>query len=50
MARKALTAAGIWFEVEEGDEEEGTMIRTRLEDLERALEVVEEAFGEEGPN
>jgi hypothetical protein len=50
VARKALTAAGIWFEVEEGDEEEGTMIRTRLEDLERALEVVEEAFGEEGPN
>jgi hypothetical protein len=50
VARKALTDAGIWFEVDEGDEEEGTMIRTRLEDLERALEVVEEAFDEENPN
>jgi hypothetical protein len=50
VARKALTDAGIWFEVDEGDEEEGTMIRTRLEDLERALEVVEEAFDEEKPN
>jgi hypothetical protein len=49
VARKALADAGIWFEVDEGDEEEGTMIRTRLEDLERALEVVEEAFGEEDP-
>ena len=50
VARKALTDAGIWFEVDEGDEEEGTMIRTRLKDLERALEVVEEAFDEENPN
>ena len=49
VARKALADAAIWFEVDDGDEEEGTMIRTRLEDLERALEVVEEAFGEEDP-
>jgi hypothetical protein len=50
VVQKTLTDAGIWFKVEEGDEEEGTMIQTRLEDLERALGVVEEAFGEEDPN
>ena len=46
VALKALTDAGIWFEAERDDESGGTMIMGRPEDLERALEAVEEAFEE----
>jgi hypothetical protein len=44
VAQKALTDAGIWFKAD-GDDE-GTMVEVRPEDLERALEAVEEAFSE----
>jgi len=51
LAQKALTDAGIWFnavkDTDETAEWEGTTIEVRMEDLERALEVVEEAFGAE---
>jgi hypothetical protein len=58
VARKALTDAGIWFKAGKETQEaqggqaafDGTVIEVRLEDLERALGVVEEAFGEEDPN
>ncbi|HEY5328945.1 MAG TPA: hypothetical protein VIJ79_03595 [Acidobacteriaceae bacterium] len=51
LAEKALTDAGIWFnavkDTDETAEWEGTTIEVKMEDLERALEVVEEAFGAE---
>lgn len=50
LARKALTEANIRFKASKDDGEmsfEGTMIEVRLEDLERALAVVEAAFGDE---
>ena len=58
VARKALREAGIWFKSEKQTEEaqdgkpafEWTSIEAKLEDLERALKVVEEAFDEENPN
>ena len=44
IARKALTDAGIWFNtVKDTDETadwQGTTIEVKMEDLERALEVV----------
>jgi hypothetical protein len=45
--KKALTDAGIWFQTEQEDGVDGTMIEVRHEDFERGLEVVEKAFGEE---
>src|SRR5665213_964962 len=51
LAQKALTDAGIWFnavqDTDDSAEGEGTTIEVKMEDLERALEVVEEAFGAE---
>jgi len=51
LAQKALTDASIWFnavkDTDETAEWEGTTIEVKMEDLERALEVVEEAFGAE---
>jgi hypothetical protein len=45
--KKALTDAGIWFQSQSEDGVDGTLIEVRPEDLDRGLEVVEEAFGEE---
>jgi hypothetical protein len=58
VARKALADAGIWFKAEKQTEEardgnpaaEWTSIEVKLEDLERALKIVEEAFSEDAPN
>ena len=46
LARKALTDAGIWFQVEKDDGADWTTIMARSEDLERALTAVEQAFSE----
>jgi hypothetical protein len=50
LAQKALTDAGIWFsavkDTDEGADWEGTTIEVKMDDLERALEVVETAFEE----
>jgi hypothetical protein len=46
IVRKALTDADIWFQAEEEEGIAGTMIEVRPEDWERAMAVVEEAFGE----
>ncbi len=51
LARKALADANIRFKASKEDAEAGsasTTIEVRLEDMERALAVVEAAFGEEG--
>ncbi|MDQ2925422.1 MAG: hypothetical protein M3R43_07705 [Acidobacteriota bacterium] len=51
LARKALADANIRFNASKEADEAGsvsTTIEVRLEDMERALEVVEAAFGEEG--
>jgi hypothetical protein len=51
VVRKALTDAGVWFRVDDGDKSDpewgGTLVEVRVEDWDRALEVVEAAFGEE---
>jgi hypothetical protein len=47
IAKKALTDAGIWFQAEQDEGVVGTMIEVRYADFERAMEVVEEAFGAE---
>jgi hypothetical protein len=50
IAQKALTEAGIWFnavnEIDEGADSGVTTIEVKMEDVERALEVVEAAFDE----
>jgi len=50
IAQKALTEAGIWFnavkDTDEGADWEGTTIEVKMDDLERALAVVETAFDE----
>lgn len=47
IVRKTLTDAGIWFQGEAEEGVDGTMIEVRFEDWERALALVEAAFGEE---
>ncbi len=48
IARKALTEAGMVFETQDDEEENSgtTLFEVRQEDLERAMAVVEAAFGE----
>jgi len=50
IAQKALTDAGIWFnavkDTDETAEWQGTTIEVKMDDLERALAVVETAFDE----
>ena len=44
LAQKALTEADVWFQAEQEEGVDGTMIEVRQEDWERAMEVVETAF------
>jgi hypothetical protein len=53
LAHKALTDAGVWFSAESddwvseaGNKVESTTLQVRAKDLDRAIEVVEAAFGE----